>query len=148
MTCKTCDGWIERIDEDDRAPGQELTADSRRRFRSSPYGRDGDAEVVWFMQHFSCDLCGKPMMPSSDQRYVVKLEVYAAHDPAELTDADLDADHMEEVSQILTDAEESASELAPAYKQFRYDLCPECHAKFLRDPLNKEAAQKFHFSEN
>jgi hypothetical protein len=36
----------------------------------------------------------------------------------------------------------------PTYKQFRYDLCPECHKKFLRDPLGKEVAQKFHFSKN
>ena len=36
----------------------------------------------------------------------------------------------------------------PIYKQFRYDLCPECHKKFLRDPLGKEVAQKFDFSKN
>jgi hypothetical protein len=102
------------------------------------------------MQHFTCDVCGKPMTPGDDRRYVVKMEVFAAHDPAELTDDDLDTDHMEEVSQMLTEAEDTAdiAALAPAFKQFRYDLCPDCHSKFLRDPLNKEAAQKFHFSEN
>jgi hypothetical protein len=100
------------------------------------------------MQHFSCDLCGKPMTCGDDRRYVVKLDVFAAHDPAKLTDADLEVDHMEEVSQMLTEAEDATIESAPAHKQFRYDLCPDCHARFLRDPLNKEAAQKFHFSEN
>jgi hypothetical protein len=100
------------------------------------------------MQHFSCDLCGKAMGCGDDRRYVVKLEVFAAHDPSKLTDDDLDTDHMEEVSQMLSEAEESAAEPAPAYKQFRYDLCPDCHSKFLRDPLNKESAQKFDFSEN
>jgi hypothetical protein len=100
------------------------------------------------MQHFSCDLCGKPIGCGDARRYVVKLEVFAAHDPAELTDADLDVDHMEEVSQMLTEEADSAGDLAPALKQFRYDLCPDCHTKFLRDPLNKESAQKFDFSEN
>jgi hypothetical protein len=100
------------------------------------------------MRHFSCDLCGKPIGCGDDRRYVVKVEVYAAHDPAELTDDDLDVDHMEEVSQMLTEAEDNPSELPPSFKQFRYDLCPDCHTKFLRDPLNKEAAQKFDFSEN
>jgi hypothetical protein len=102
------------------------------------------------MQHFTCDVCGKPMTRGDDRRYVVKMEVYAAHDPAELTDDDLDTDHMEEVSQMLTEAGDAAepAALAPAFKQFRYDLCPDCHSKFVRDPLNKEAAQKFHFSEN
>ena len=102
------------------------------------------------MQHFTCDVCGKPMAPGDDRRYVVKMDVYAAHDPAELTDADLDADHMEEVSEQLAAVEEPADldDLTPAFKEFRYDLCPDCHKKFLRDPLNKEAAQKFHFSKN
>jgi hypothetical protein len=101
------------------------------------------------MQHFSCDLCGKPMGCGDDRRYVVKVEVYAAHDPTELTDDDLDLDHMEEVSQMLAaEADDAPDALAPAFKQFRYDLCPDCHAKFLRDPLNKDSAQKFDFSEN
>jgi hypothetical protein len=100
------------------------------------------------MQHFSCDLCGKPIGCGDERRYVVKLEVFAAHDPAELTDADLDVDHMEEVSQMISEESEPADGLAPAFKQFRYDLCPDCHTKFLRDPLNKESAQKFDFSEN
>jgi hypothetical protein len=101
------------------------------------------------MLHFSCDLCGKEILPGDDRRYVVKMEVFAAHDPAEITDADLDADHMEEVSQQIAALDDApADELPPAYKALRYDLCPDCHKKFLRDPLNKESAQKFHFSEN
>jgi hypothetical protein len=102
------------------------------------------------MLHITCDLCGKEILPGEDSRYVVKLEVYAAHDPTEITDADLDEDHMEAVSQLLRDMEDNLedSELAPAYKKFRYDLCPECQKKFVRDPLGKEAAQKFDFSEN
>ena len=43
------------------------------------------------MQHFSCDLCGKELLPDVDRRYVVKIEVYAAHDPHELTDEPADS---------------------------------------------------------
>jgi hypothetical protein len=102
------------------------------------------------MVHVTCDLCGKELMPGDDHGYVVKIEVYASHDPTELTEGDLDEDHMEEVSQLLQDMEENLTdvELTPAYKNFRYDLCPTCHKKFLRDPLGREAAQKFDFSEN
>ena len=101
------------------------------------------------MLHFSCDLCGKELEPELDRRYVVKMEVYAAHDPNELMEDDLDDDHLEALGEILEQIEETGaeSEIAPAYKQLRYDLCPECHKKFLRDPLNKDAA-KFDFSEN
>jgi hypothetical protein len=103
------------------------------------------------MLHVTCDLCGKEMRPGEDHRYVVKLEVFAAHDPAELTEADLDEDHMEAVSQLLRDIEDNLAEPAatePPHQSFRYDLCPECRKKFVRDPLGKEAAQKFDFSEN
>jgi len=53
------------------------------------------------MLHYSCDLCGKDMTDGADGRYVVHMEVFAAHDPAELTDADLGDDHLEEVGQLL-----------------------------------------------
>ena len=103
------------------------------------------------MLHVTCDLCGKELLPGDDHRYVVKIEVFAAHDPTEITDADLDEDHMEAVSQLLNEMDDELTdpdEIAPSYKNFRYDLCPNCHKKFLRDPLGKEAAQKFDFSEN
>jgi len=103
------------------------------------------------MVHVTCDLCGKELRPGDDHRYVVKIEVFAAHDPAEITEADLDEDHMEAVSQLLRDMEENLVEpedTEPACRNFRYDLCPECRKKFVRDPLGKEGAQKFDFSEN
>jgi hypothetical protein len=101
------------------------------------------------MLHITCDQCGKELR-AGDDHYVVKIEVYAAHDPAELTEADFDEDHIEEVSQLLQEMEElgEGEELEPPSRQFRYDLCPECRKKYVRDPLNKEAAQKFDFSEN
>jgi hypothetical protein len=101
------------------------------------------------MLHFSCDLCGKELLPQADRRFVVKIEVFAAHDPNELTDDDLADDQLESLSELLEELEETGDEpdLAPAYKQIRFDLCPACHQKFLRDPLNKDAI-KFDFSEN
>jgi hypothetical protein len=88
-------------------------------------------------------------MPIQD-RYVVKMEIYASHDPAELTEADVDEDHLEAISDLLDQNEEldDSETIAPAYKNLRYDLCRECHKKFLNDPLGKEAAQNFDFSEN
>jgi hypothetical protein len=101
------------------------------------------------MIHVTCDLCGKRLEPGHGH-HVVSIEVFAAHDPAEITEADLDADHMEEVSQLLEELGDGAEpeDLEPATQQFRYDLCPECRKRFVRDPLSKEAAQKFDFSEN
>jgi len=89
-------------------------------------------------------------MRAGDDRYVVKIEVFAAHDPAKITEEDLEEDHMEAVSELLRDLEESegVGEVEPASRRMRYDLCPECRRRFLRDPLSKDTAQKFDFSEN
>lgn len=105
------------------------------------------------MLHISCDLCGKELRAGQDH-YVVKIEVFAKHDPSQLTEADLEEDHMEAVSQLLRemDDEEAADAIEPDRHNLRYDLCPECRQRYLRDPLSKdlskEAAQKFDFSEN
>lgn len=103
------------------------------------------------MLHVTCDFCGKELCPGQDPRYVVKMEVFAAHDPAKITEADLDEDHMEAVSELLREMEDNCEEpdlCEPACKHFRYDLCPECHKRFLKDPLGKDGAQKFDFSKN
>jgi hypothetical protein len=101
------------------------------------------------MLHITCDLCGKKLRAGEDH-HIVKIEVYTAIDPTQLTEADLDEDHMEAVSQLLRDmdGQEPPGELEPSSQRLRFDLCPECRKRFLRDPLNKDAAQKFDFSEN
>jgi hypothetical protein len=103
------------------------------------------------MLHVTCDLCGKELSVGEDRRFVVKMEVFASHDPAKLTEADLDEDHLEAVSELLRELEDSCLDpeaTSPSFRHFRYDLCPECHKKFLRDPLGRDAAQNFDFSEN
>jgi hypothetical protein len=102
------------------------------------------------MLHVTCDHCGKQLR-TGDEHYVVKIEVFAAHNPAEITEEDLEEDHMEAVSQLLREMEESDDDgdaVEPTLRHFRYDLCPACRLKYLRDPLSKESTQKFDFSEN
>lgn len=104
------------------------------------------------MLHFSCDYCGKTLAVDSPKRFVVKVEAYAAKDPAELTDEDLDADQVDEMARLLTEQEDTGddSELdeAPTTKKLRFDLCISCYRKFLADPLGRGLVAKFDFSEN
>ena len=79
---------------------------------------------------------------------MVKIAAYAGFDPNEITEDDLDDDHMEAVSQLLRREEAeggSSSDLdAPAFKGFRFDLCPDCHSPVPQGPAqpgHDEAAQ-------
>ena len=99
------------------------------------------------MLHFTCDHCGKQLRPSDEQRFVVKIEAFAA-DPLGITEADLEEDHLEAVSELLRDMEDCGPDLEEPNKQFRYDLCHECHKRFIQDPLGKENTHKMFFSKN
>ena len=106
-------------------------------------------EARSIMLRYSCDQCGKDLGPEQ-HRYVVKIEVNAAND-AVLTDADLADDPVETLSQLLQEhgahADLSAY-LPPERSSFRYDLCSNCHARFVRNPLSREPEKKFQFSKN
>lgn len=97
------------------------------------------------MLHFSCDLCGCSL---NERRYVVQLEAYPAFDPDELQSPDLDLDHLQAITEEL-DRGTSADELDDgSTRHMRFDLCPQCYRKFLRDPLGREAMRRLRFSKN
>ena len=62
------------------------------------------------MIHFTCDLCGKELRPGEHQRFVLRMEAYAAQDPCELTEEDLAEDNLEEVSKRVLNQELSDAE--------------------------------------
>lgn len=101
------------------------------------------------MVHFTCDHCGKELCPDGDERrFILKIETYPARDPNQLTEEDLEDDHMEAVSQLLRDLDDDELELEKPRQSLRYDLCEECHRKFVRDPFGKENSHKLSFSKN
>jgi hypothetical protein len=90
------------------------------------------------MVHVTCDLCGKEIRPAHEQQYIVKIEIYAVHDPDQLLDTDLDEDNLEAVSQLLC-GDDAEAELAPQRQTLRYDLCADCRGKFVKNPLQIDA---------
>lgn len=102
------------------------------------------------MVHFTCDLCGKDLTASGDSRYVVKIEAYPGFDPTQITEDDLEDDHMEAISELLQSGEGADPDAieASARKNFRFDLCPCCHAKFVKDPLGRDIFRILDFSKN
>jgi hypothetical protein len=85
--------------------------------------------------------------PDEDLRYVVKIEVYAALDPLEA--ADDDRDNLLEMHEILErmDGAEDGSVADDVYQSLRFDLCPDCRRRFVKNPLGRET-KKFNFSKN
>jgi len=89
------------------------------------------------MAGFCCDMCGRPLLVDSDVRYVVKIEVFAAYDPMELTADDLRQDHLDEIRELartLAKADPQTLE-DQVYRDFTFDLCPRCQKRYPKDPL-------------
>lgn len=100
------------------------------------------------MMHFTCDLCGQPL---KDERFVVKIELYPAHDPHQLTEDDLDIDQLEAISEMLEGLEEDIDGEAEPVSQpqmLRYDLCKTCCQRYQADPLGRDVSARLNFSQN
>lgn len=102
------------------------------------------------MIRYCCDLCKRDLDPERDLRYVVKVEIYAALDPTVAEEQDDDRDHLQEIQDILERLGDAESEQVgdDVYKALRFDLCPECRRKFVKNPLGRETAKVLDFSEN
>ena len=115
---ETCDGWSIRI----VYTRSRILPRSTRTTAPTPDQDNPVPPVVnprrleepTAMLHFSCDICGKDLDPEGSARYVVKMEAFAATDPAQLTDDDLDTDHVEEMAQLLNEIEDGET-TAPKY---------------------------------
>lgn len=99
------------------------------------------------MLEYKCDLCGVKI---SEQRFIARLDVYPAYDPDQITQEDLDNDNLTEISELLAEMELTGElELDDCEpKSFRYDLCPDCHRQFRKDPLGLHRPPRMRFSEN
>jgi hypothetical protein len=87
--------------------------------------------------HLTCDLCGRALLAEEPVRYEVRIQVYAAYDPLELTPDDLSQDHRAEIRALLRQLEDMDPQEVEdsVYKEFRFDLCMACQRRYLRRPL-------------
>jgi hypothetical protein len=105
---------------------------------------------------FSCDICGRDFETERDLRYHVQIDITPQFPTAELTEADLDQDPVDEMAAILnemTEAEFDTVEMpalgtVPTAAKLEYHLCPKCYKEFLNDPLGREQFRRRQFSKN
>lgn len=99
------------------------------------------------MIHYTCDRCGGAIR---DERFVARIEVSAAFDPEEISEADLDDDHLEQVADAIAAMESTGDfdfeSLQP--RKLHFDLCPNCCRKFLAAPLGQAKSVRLNFSQN
>lgn len=100
------------------------------------------------MINYNCDMCGKSLVPEEDDRYVVKIEIYAACDSMDVDDEELINDFEEEDEDDEVDSLDPDEIDCIEYKTFRYDLCSKCHSMYLQDPLSIKSIRRGRFSEN
>ena len=105
------------------------------------------------MIRYSCDLCKRELDPDRGLRYVAKIEVFAAFDPASMDEDSDDREHLQEIQDLLEslDSNDQMSDDQAGdglYHELRFDLCPDCRKRFLKNPLGHETVRAFDFSEN
>lgn len=101
------------------------------------------------MISYSCDRCKRMLDPVEDVRFVVSLESYVDLLPIDSHETEDDRDHLLEIDELLErcdsfDDEPSSGE----YRKARYDLCAECHAEFIKNPVGREIPTAIGFSNN
>ena len=69
-------------------------------------------------------------------RYIIKVEAFAAAGPLEISEEDLAKDHTQQIKDLIESlrAQDADSIEDSVYRAFRYDLCAQCHRKFLQQP--------------
>lgn len=101
------------------------------------------------MLHYSCDRCKRTLDAELDLRYVVEIDVRARMDGLK-DDASDDLDPLQEIEDVLNDAL-LAGETPPAEdiaRRLRFDLCPACYRRYLKNPLGREVPLEPSFSIN
>jgi hypothetical protein len=89
---------------------------------------------------YVCDRCGKPLGPNGIDRFVVRIEVFAAADQLVINDEDLARDHREEITQLVKQLDQMSPDQIEdqTYRAFRFDLCRTCQGEYLRGPIRKQ----------
>lgn len=101
------------------------------------------------MLHYSCDLCKRPIDTRADVRHVVKIEVFPAVDDQAVEAGGDDADHLEEMQDLLEQLDDGdATALEESARSMRFDLCDACRQRFVKNPLGVKNGKQLDFSNN
>ena len=103
------------------------------------------------MIHYTCDRCKRQINTTDQTRYIVQIDIQTAADEPKAEFED-DVDQLTELHQMLEGMTEPVihddEDASESSHHGRYDLCPECHRQFLKNPLGRDAVLALGFSNN
>ena len=101
------------------------------------------------MIHYTCDRCKRQINTADQTRYIVQIDIQSAADEPK-ADIEDDIDQLTELHQMLEGMAEAAihDDDCESSHHGRYDLCPECHRQYLKNPLGRDAVLALGFSNN
>jgi hypothetical protein len=88
------------------------------------------------VKYYLCDMCGI-RIETTELRYVLKMNIFAAYDTIKIEASDLERNYEEEIQKLIEKMEGmNPKELEEdVFKQYTFDLCRNCQQKFLKNPL-------------
>ena len=100
------------------------------------------------MIHYICDRCKRQINTANQTRYVIQIDIQSAVDHSQV-ELEEDIDHLAELHQMLEGMNhEALDDETQASHHGQYDLCPECHRQFLKNPLGRDSMLAIGFSNN
>ena len=116
------------------------------------------------MIHYTCDRCKRTIDPETEARYVVEIDVRLASIAEPQEDEVEDLDQLAELhdqlqreldTELGMDLDSKLNEIDEALcgsdvdeGPEQYDLCEQCHEMFMGNPLGRETAVGYGFSNN
>ncbi len=89
------------------------------------------------MIRYECDRCGRQLTANGADRFIVKMELYAAGGPLEFTEHEVARDHDQEIGEVLDQLSSADPDKVEdqTYRCLRFDICANCHQALLGNPL-------------
>ncbi|MEO1524056.1 MAG: hypothetical protein AAFX06_01405 [Planctomycetota bacterium] len=112
------------------------------------------------MIHYTCDRCKRTIDPETESRYVIEIDVRLAGDAPVSGEDTEDLDQLSELHDQLqrestSDSTASVCEIESSswfdsehQGPEQFDLCAQCYEVFTSNPLGREIAVGFGFSNN
>ena len=89
------------------------------------------------MIRFECDRCGTSLSANDEERFIVKIEAFAAAGPVDFSRQEMGEDRTDQIRSLIEQLNNADPDHVEdqTYRSIHFDLCKNCHRDFLAKPL-------------